>query len=151
MNSFDYKDVGVFVDSKGNIFANPSGIYTKRDVVVGLNILNTLKAPYSDLEIEQLIYKTLDQCYSEEIEELGVSDIWLKHFGFKSFSRVVKGLKSIGILWNKIDGCMITPTEKVRKQGFVHLVDKTKFLGHNPKEGEIAVALKQAIEESTTY
>lgn len=151
MKTHDYKKIHINVDKNNKIYALPTGLYPERNVVVSLNILYILEAPYSDKQLEQLVFKTFDQCYSEEIENINAPGILLEYFNVKSYSKAVKGLKWIGIYWNNDEGYTIIPSNKVPKRGYVHLVDKKKTLGLNPKEGEIAEALRQAIEESTTF
>jgi len=150
MKEHDYKRIDINVDEKGTIFAVPTGQCLNPTIIIGLNILNILEAPYSESELTQLIFKTFDQCYTEKKKNLKEPGILLTHFGRKNYSKAVKKLKYICFDWSKNEGYSITPTREDLKQNNI-LEAKRKILGFEPKDNEIADALKRAIEESTTF
>jgi hypothetical protein len=47
-----------------------------------------------------------------------------RFMGFKTYSRAVKGLKFIEISWEYNQGYVITPTEKKKGHGYIHLDEK---------------------------
>ena len=151
MKVYDYKSISLYSDKKGTLYAIPTGLNHKFNITVAIDILNILEPPYSDDDVQEFILKTFNQCYTKEREDLNSIGSLEKHFGVKKYSTAVRSLKCIPVDWRKDEGYSITPTKKVPREGFIHLEDKIIILGHNPEEGAIAAAIRQAIDESTTF
>ena len=148
MQKYDYKEIYFHIDKKGSIFTMPTGQRINPNMIVSLDIINTLEPSYSDSDVIRLIYDTFAQCYTQTKEGPPGSTALKDHFGKKYYSTMRK-VKLIDISWNKDDGYYITPIEGCLKVG-IHLEDKRKILGLNPADEEFFLALKQAVEESTT-
>ena len=149
MAEHDYKEIYFYADKNSNLLAIPTGLCLNPDMIVGLNIINILEYPYSDDDVEQLIFETFDQCYSEIKADLKEPGILIKHFGRKDYSKAMKKLKLLIIRWDKDIGYSATPIRGDLKQNNV-LEDKIRIIGLSPEKGETVTAIKQAFEDATT-
>ena len=145
------RDIVVYSDGKETLYMIPSGYNPQFSVTMEIDVLNILNSPYTDRALEDMIQLTFSQCYSKDREDINSVGPLEKHFKLKRYSTAVRGIKCVSILWNKEDGYSVIPTSKEKPKGFFHLRDKIKKLGLYPVEGAMAVALRQAIKESTTY
>ena len=147
----DYAHIGLYVDKDSTIYAIPCGwdrITLKGTVIPsGIDLLFILEKPYGDSDMEAFLLNALENCYIKE-REPGPGALE-KHFGFKSWTRAVKGLKCISFSWSKTEGYVFMPTLKAAHKGYEHQPEKQLNLGKNPQKGELAKALLKAISEST--
>ena len=151
MYRYNYCLVSFYSSENGTLYTIPKGLHLETNLDVEIDILNILEPPYSDNDVESFILKAFDQCYTKKRENLNSVGSLAKYFGVKRYSTAVRRLKFLSVEWDKERGYSVTPTHKIPGEGYTHLVDKEKVLGFEPKPGEIAAALRQAIEESTTY
>ena len=152
MKEYNYKFIHIYADHRNTLYAIPTGFSQKLKTETIIDIINILELPYSDEDISNLVFKTFFQCYTKErAEEDDEPCSIAKHFAVKTYPEAVRGLKLLIADWTVEEGYSIISTSKIKRRGYVHLEDKIKMLGFDPKPGEIAVAIRQAIEESTTY
>lgn len=144
-----YKDVLIYADPNDNLIILPTGDSPKRGVTVGLDLVFQILSPYSDVELENVIYQTLDLCFSMIPNDDDKSTPIEKFLKIKEYSKAVKGRRFISLSWNVDEGYIITPTKKVPRQGYCFIEDRAIRLGMNPNEGEIARAIREAMKLST--
>ncbi len=146
----DYKSIQIYVDSNQNLISVPIG-ESKKWGIISIHSVSELKSPYSDEQMEQELINSLNRCYSLPADDdLKVSALE-KYLGIKDFSKACQGKKLVDLSWNAKDGYYITPTNKVKGKGYLHLEDMKIFLGKNINKGDLANAVKKAIELSKTY
>jgi len=150
MSKYNYKIVSLYVDKNNVLYVIPNGLILKNNMDAEIDILNILEPPYSDSAIEGLVLEAFNQCYTKIKEDFNTIGPLEKHFGVKSWTTATRNLKYMLVEWEKDEGYSVNPFKKV-KGGSYDCINKIKVLGHNLKEGELAVAIKQAIEESTTF
>ena len=147
----DFKSIAIYVDKEDTLYAVPTGENPYYNIDIEIDILNILKSPYSNDEIYDLVIKTFDQCYTMIREDIHDPGPLHNYFNVKTYGRAVKGLKYIYVNWSKDEGYKITPTKRVPREGFIHLEDLEKELGHALTPDTLSYFLKQAISESSTY
>jgi len=150
MSEYNYKLISLYVDKNNVLYAIPKGLLPKFDMDAEIDILNILEPPYSDVDVQQIILKTFDQCYTKEREAFDTVGALQKHFGVKAYSAAVRNLKYISVRWAKEEGYSISSSKKVKGSSYDG-DGKSKLLGHTLQAGELAVAIREAIEESTTF
>ena len=114
-----------------------------------LSFVNEIGSISPDIELERILYLSLSQCFSEEANdssEIGALEV---HLNIKGYVKAVKNKKLIALEWDCDDGYYVVPTRKIPKQGFVDIEDKIIRLGKKIVEGELAKAVRQAIELSS--
>jgi len=148
MKKYDYEYIGLYVDKSDIFYAVPTGANLKLDVNADIDILKILEPPYSDSDIENFVFETIGLCYTKENEDINAMHPLAKHFGVKTWKTATRNLKYINIDWVKDTGYSVNPSKKM-KDGSYSGIDKKKILGHSPKLGEMASAVKEAIETST--
>jgi len=151
MKKFDYEYIGLYIDKNDILYAVPTGGNFKLDINADIDILKILEPPYSDNDIEKFVFGTLDLCYTKENEDINAAHPLEKHFGVKRWSAAVRNLKYLNVSWSKDNGYSVNPSNKIKGGGYTEIKGRTKLLGHAPQPGEMASAVKQAIEESTTF
>ena len=148
---YDYRSVIVYADAKDNLFILPTG-ESKRlcGATMELDILKHLAFPFSDEEVEEALLESMDLCFSEDPDDApGYRTVMEKYLNVKGYAKAVKDKKCIIFHWDVDDGYSITATQKVPKEGYIHLKDKVISLGMDIKKGELAKALKEAMQLST--
>lgn len=144
----NFKNVRIYYDVKGTIYLIPTGISRKFNVPMDIHIVNTLVQPITEDELDALLYKTLDQCYSLYPEEDSISPIE-RFLKVRGYSKAVKDKKYVSLGWNTFEGYSVTPTQRSKgKKGYVHLESLTKTFTLEPGKGQLARAVLQAIDES---
>jgi hypothetical protein len=144
-----YKNVGIYINKQNDLYMVPSG---SSKILGGgtkeINIVNELNAPYTDEAIEELLFITFEQCFSKNPDELvNVTPIEL-YLNIKGYSSAVRNKKYINCFWNDEIGYEITPTFKVPYNGYRHQMDKKIVIGKKVKPGDLANAVKAAINKS---
>ncbi|MGM0885203.1 MAG: hypothetical protein ACQEXQ_29690 [Bacillota bacterium] len=143
-----YKNVGIYVSKHDDLFMIPTGSSKKHGGAVDINIVNELKSPYTDDDIEKMLLLTFNQCYTMNPDELINTTPIELHFNIKGWSNAVRDKKLISCFWNDEIGYKITPTNKIPYKGYQHQEDATIVLGKKVKPGDLANAVKKAIEKS---
>ncbi|WP_033166102.1 hypothetical protein [Clostridium sp. KNHs205] len=144
-----YRYVSIYADPQNNLIIIPTGCSPTRGTTVDLDLAVQLLQPYTDQELERMIYQIMDECFSVIPDDEDKVTPIEKLLKIKGYSRAVKERRFISFLWDIDEGYIITPTKKVPRQGYCHMVDKSFRLGMNPKEGEIAKAIREAMKLST--
>jgi hypothetical protein len=140
----DYKSINIYADPQNNLFLIPKG--ESSDLTMELDIIHELKHPYSDEELENALLESMDLCYSKlPSEEL--NSIIVKHLGLKSYSKAIKDKRLVIFDWNSSEGYIVVPS--IKKRGYEHLTEQSIFLGKSFKNGELANAVKKAMELSS--
>ncbi|MEK3794774.1 hypothetical protein MKX42_23820 [Paenibacillus sp. FSL R7-0204] len=139
-----YKFVNAYVDKLGNMYL----VSTSRSKKLGsteIDYINVLESGYLDFELQEKLIDSFKNCNSLKPQEDITKDTVMGRFmGFKTYSRAVKGLKLIEISWYYNQGYVITPTEKKKGHGYIHL-DKQKI---NSNEDALAAAVRRGIDAS---
>ncbi|WP_033166105.1 hypothetical protein [Clostridium sp. KNHs205] len=144
-----YRKLSIYADPDDNLIIFPTGLSLKWEVTVILDLPVQLLNPYTDEELEKAIYQSMDQCFSIVPDDENKTTPIEKFLNIKGYSRAVKERRLIFFFWNVDEGYRITPTKKESRQGYCSMVDKAIRLGLNPKEGEIAKAIREAMKLST--
>lgn len=140
----DYKIVSIYADFKNNLILIPNG--EAEDLQMELDLVSEIKIPYSEDQLEELLLKVMDQCFLIKPDiESKMSPIE-KHLGIKGYSKATKGLKYVSFNWNSSDGFFFTPS--IKRKGYDYLPDETVYLGKSFQKGELAKAVKKALEIS---
>lgn len=140
----DYKSVNIYADPQGNLFLIPKG--ESLDLTMELDIIRELKNPYNDEELENALLDSMNLCYTELPSE-EPNSILVRHLGLKSYSKAVKDKRLVIFDWNSSDGYIVVPS--IKKRGYEHLTEQSIFLGKSFKNGELANAVKKALELSS--
>ncbi|WP_441913433.1 hypothetical protein [Paenibacillus sp. MCAF9] len=142
-----YKNVNIYVSKHKDLFMIPTGS-SKKFGIAEINIVNELKSPYTDEGIEEKLLLTFDQCFTKNPDELiNITPIEL-HFKIKGWTNAVRNKKLISCMWNDESGYVITPTNKVPYNGYEHQEDDSIVVGKKINLGDLANAVKIAIEKS---
>jgi len=146
----DYKSIQIYVDPAQNLISIPIG-ESKKWGIISIDSVSELKSPYSDEQMEQELINSLNRCYSLPVNDDLKFSALEKHFGVKDFSKACQGRKLVDLSWNTKDGYYITPTNKVKGKGYLHMEDQRISIGKSFNKGDLANAVKKAIELSKTY
>lgn len=143
----DFRIVNIYVDRGNNLLAIPIG-ESKRinGAIVDLDIVNGLQFPYSDENLEKVLKKTLNQCFSQVPNDTTNESSLERYLNVKGFSKAVKDKKLVVFGWNNEEGYYVIPTKKIPKRGFVDIEDKKLYLGNELNDGILAKAIKEAIQ-----
>lgn len=142
----DFRIVNIYVDKYNNMLAIPIGQSKKLNgAIVDLDIVNELQFPYSDEYLEDVLKKTLNQCFSQVPNDTTNVSSLERYLNVKGFSKAVKDKKLVVFGWNCDEGYYVIPTNKVPKRGFVDIEDRKLYLGDELKVGVLAKAIKESI------
>ncbi|WP_033166103.1 hypothetical protein [Clostridium sp. KNHs205] len=145
-----YRNLSIYADPNDNLIIFPTGESPKREgATVILNLPIQLLYPYTDEELEKSIYKAMDLCFSIIPDDEDKTTPIEKFLNIKGYSRAVKERRLIFFFWNVDEGYIITPSQKIPRQGYSSIDEKEFRLGMNPKEEEIAKAIREAMKLST--
>ena len=146
----DYKSIQIYVDPDQNLISIPIG-ESKKWGIISIDSVSELKSPYSDEQMEQELINSLNRCHSLPANDDLKFNALEKYFGEKNFSKACQGRKLVDLSWNAKDGYYITPTNKVKGKGYLHMEDQRTYIGKSFTKGDLAKAVKKAIELSKTY
>jgi hypothetical protein len=148
MMEFDEKTVSIYFDTENNnLYFIPFGPHEKFGVMQ-IDIVNELTYPYSDEEIEEVAFKTLNQCHTLLPSEDKRTPLE-KHLKIRGLVKATKNKKSVSLDWEKEKGYIVTPFKKVGRGGYLALKSENWiYLGHELQTGQLAKAIKKAIELS---
>jgi hypothetical protein len=148
---FNYKLVHIYSDLNQNLIFIPTGESKKWGGTLAIDSVTELKHPYSDEQLEEALNSSLDRCYSLKPDESLKESALEKYLGVKGFSKACKGKKLVLFEWLAKEGFSFTPTDKVKGEGYNHLSEQKISFGKNVNKGDLANAVKKAIELSKTY
>ena len=137
------KFVAIYIDQNENILSIPSG-RSKDGYIKNINLVNELKYPYSDDELESLLIKSLEQCFTLETEDDEVT-VLEKYLGIKGEQKANKGRRLVALWYLEDSGFEVCPSKKNRG-GFAF--QKGLVLGETIEKGELAIAFKKMLELS---
>jgi len=146
--NFKYGYVSLYVDKNNFLYAIPSGENKKLNINATIDILEILESPYTDDDIECFVYGMLELCYTKENEDINAPHPLENHFNAKKWKIATNNLKYINVNWEVNEGYEVRASKK-EKDGSYSGINKQQLLGFNPQPGELARAIKQAIEDST--
>jgi hypothetical protein len=132
-----------------NLIIIPTGRSEKWGGALDLDLPIRLDFPYNDDDLENEIYYAFEQCFSLIPDENAKETVLEKALNIKGYSKAARDRRFISAFWNVDEGYIVTPTQKVPRQGYCHLTEKAFELGSNPKKREIATAIRAAISIST--
>ncbi|WP_143111670.1 hypothetical protein [Paenibacillus sp. BC26] len=116
-----YKEVNVYIDGQNQLYLVSTG-KSKKYGVAEIDYINKLESGFTDNDLKEKLMDSFSKCYSIESTDTKANETVMgRLMGYKSYTRAVKGLKLVGILWSYRKGYKIVPTEKIQGQGFVHL------------------------------
>ncbi len=144
-----YKILFIYADPNDNLIILPTGTSPKRGTTVGLDLPFQLFNPYTDEELEKEVHQAMDCCFCIIPEDNDRVTPLEKLLKIKGYSRAVKERRFISFFWNVDEGYIITPSQKTPRQGYNSIKGKEIRLGLNPKEGEIAKAIREAMKLSS--
>jgi hypothetical protein len=142
----EYKQVDIYVDPSKRLILIANGIIEKwGGIIANIDIVKEVEVPYSDEQIETSLEYVFQKCHSLTPVENEITPLE-KFLGIKGYEKSIKGKKLVIYSWDSEEGYSITPTKK--QKGFVALNDKKINLGHEFIKGNLAKALREAIENS---
>jgi hypothetical protein len=151
---YTYKSLTVYADSTGNLIIFPTTVAEMRGVtggaIVGIDLPHQLKPPFDNSVMENEIQKAFDECYSKEAD---LSSTPIERFlKIKGYGKAVEGKKLVSVRWTEDTGYVVIPTRKEHKpkRGYIHLNEQSINLGKQFAPGEMAKAVRTAIEISTS-
>ena len=71
-----------------------------------------------------------------------------KILGIKGYSKAVKNKKLVLVDWDIDEGYTVTPTEKIPRRGYVHLIELAKKLPLDCSKNRLAEAVIEAFHLS---
>ena len=142
----NFKVIGIYVTAKQDVILIPSGKSEKwGGAIVKLELYHLLEKGYTAEQLDQEIYQTFNECYSQKPnDELKPSAIE-KYLNIKGYAKATKGMKFVDVSWSNEDGYVVVPTINLAKNGFDHMEDQKIMLGKNVKPGELAEAVIRAM------
>lgn len=147
----EYRVVFIYADARDNLFIVPTG-EAKRlyGGTMEIELIKHLPYPYRDEEVEEALVEAMKLCFTKDPDDApGYRTAIEKYLNIKGYAKAVKDKKLIEFHWDIDDGYSVIPSQKIPKQGYIDLTDKTIWLGKEIKKGELARALKEAMEIST--
>lgn len=143
---YPYKCVQIYVDVKNNLYIAPTSRSEKwGGAIMEIDLISQLNSPYSDYELEEVILKAMEFCYTKDPDDNLKSTAIEKFFNIKGYSRAVKDKRLITFEWSNNIGFTVTPTCKIQKKGYVNIEDKIFLLGHNLERDALANAVRESI------
>ncbi|PGY13198.1 hypothetical protein [Bacillus sp. AFS031507] len=143
----NYGSVAIYCDSSNNLIIIPYGESQKLD---GLNkeidVVSKLNHPYDDLELEKTLINSLELCHSKNPDDgENKRTIIERELGIRGYAKATKSLKIINFSWNKEDGYDVRPFQRIPRRGYVEMEEQVIPLGKKIVPGQLAEALKKAI------
>jgi hypothetical protein len=151
----DYKVVIIYADALNNLYIIPNSEKEMVGVVGGaiaeMDVVNYIAYPYTEEILEETVFSTFEQCHTEVPQwpnGLGPMEQFLN---IKGYARAVKGKRYVELCWDIDEGYSVIPTNKIKRQGYIHQVEQKIALGKTIKKGKLATAIKIALSLSITY
>ena len=142
-----FRIVNIYVDKNNNLLIIPTGESKKLcGALIDLDIVNKLQFPYSDEDLEEILKKSLNECFSKKPNDLTSESSLERYLNVKGFSKAVKDRKLVVFGWNCDEGYYVIPTNKIPKRGFVDIEDKKFDIGKELRDGILAKAIKASIQ-----
>lgn len=122
-------------------------IYKSRSLKTGMmtqiDIFKVLNINVADEELEETIFQAFEKCNKELPDDDDKRSPVEKYLKVRGWNKATKGFKCINVVWDFEEGYLVTPTVRTPKKGY----DFMKYieLGFEPKKGEIAKAIREAI------
>lgn len=143
----DLRIVNIYVDKDNNLLIIPTGESKKLcGALIDLDIVNELQFPYSDEDLEEILIKSLNECFSKKPYDLTSESSLERYLNVKGFSKAVKDRKLIVFGWNCDEGYYVIPTNKIPKRGFVDIEERKFYIGMELREGILAKAIRESIK-----
>lgn len=135
-------EIKVYVDGDHNLIMIPQGYFFYN--TTELNLPTELKAPYTDKEMEDALLFSLSQSYSILPDETKES-VLERFLHVREAADAYADKKCVSFMWH--DGYQVGATKKIGQKSYsqTHLIE----VGKDPKPGEIAQAVRKAIDLST--
>ncbi|MEH7308655.1 hypothetical protein [Neobacillus drentensis] len=139
--------VSIYADRLNNLIIFPNG-ESKEGDTREIDVDFKVNDPFTEMELEDTLIKALELCHSKippDINELSAIE---SAIGKKGWWKVTKDLKYLSLYWNKSDGFLVKPYKRIPRKGYILLVENGISLGKKPEPGQLAAAVKKAIEFS---
>ncbi len=145
-----FKSISVYFDRDYNLIGVPSAELKKWNVIVDIDKIQSLNAPYDDDELERFLKAVFDLCNSDKPKDFSKIPALQKYLGAKSYSASVKKLGLVSLNWLNKRGYEIVPTWQNAKikNAFNHLEEKTIKIATDYTDGELAKSFRIALELS---
>lgn len=141
----EYKQVDIYVYGK-RIIMIANGIINKcGGIIANIDVVKEVENPNSEEQIESALEYVFQKCHSLTPVENDITPLE-KYLGVKGYEKAIKGTKLVIYSCDREEGYSLTPTKK--QKGFDFLDDKKIHLGHEIIKGNLAKALREAIENS---
>ena len=140
-----YAHIGIYIDAYDNLFGIPCGNSPKYGIVY-LNIIVSLKSPYSAAELENFILTVFKKCYSEQHKD-DDSTALETHFNVKGYTNASSGLRFVFVSRTQDKGYRFVPSNR-EKCHYTHIEKKAVSIKLKYSNGDIAEAFNKVLIHS---
>lgn len=143
-----FRNLSIYYSEDGKFIVLPTGVSEKwYGAILDLEIFYVLGSDSSDEVLETILHQAEKLCFQKTNDDLKKSSIE-KLFN-KSHLRTIKGMKLVVLMWQENKGYFVRPTANKGKEGFIHMEDKILHLDLDLQPGDLAKAVRTAVELST--
>lgn len=139
-----FKSISIYYDIKRNLIGIPCG-KSQKFGVADIDVVTTLKAPYSDAELARFVYSVLDHCYSKKHNDQSEYSAIEKYMHIKGFTAATRNLGLVSLVLFQKEGYSILPTVKDDEDGFVLVEESEIKLKKDCSALELAEGIKKCI------
>ncbi|KEO83318.1 hypothetical protein [Tumebacillus flagellatus] len=143
----EYKSVSVYLLSGGKLIIIPKGKSEKWGGTLEIEIYHVLEEDCPDNVLEENLLEALEECLNKPNEDLSKSPI--EKLLNKRYLQIIKGAKYVALDWSIRKGYSVLPTSNQGKNGFILKKDETLLLGESLQGGDLAKAVRKALELSS--
>jgi len=120
------KFLSVYIKSDGHLYLVPNS-FNKDDLIVEADFYRDVPFETDDSQFLSIFKEVLSKC--NRLKPIDLKDDSqlrpiCKATGNKTYSRAVKGITFVHVQWDENKGYTITPTIKVKGQGYTHIEEK---------------------------
>jgi hypothetical protein len=145
----EFKSLTIYIDQNNGIIILSCGESKRWGGTMDIDVEQRLTSPYSTEELEIKLQNALEQCYSKEVDEYSKTTPLEIVTNIKDYAKAVKTRRLVYLECDLNKGYRVVPTEKIPRQGYVHLEDEEIKLPLNYSKNQLAEAVNKAISLST--
>jgi hypothetical protein len=149
---YKYKTIDIFADINGSLIVIPHGRNEQTGGTINIDIVHHLTSSNNREELERTIILAFEECYSIKPNIDLKYSVVERYLGIKGYGKATKDKKLVTISWWQGKGFEIEPWKKMNKppKGHYTLIkDGVIKIGIEPKTGELAEAVRKAIDIAT--